>query len=64
MNTSFQLIESRLWNLQGGDDWRDMCSTTPADFRGLHFEGPDSCENWVRIPVSFPPAVPASEKMS
>ncbi|KAJ7711999.1 hypothetical protein B0H14DRAFT_3019760 [Mycena olivaceomarginata] len=41
-----RLIESRLWNLQGGDDWRDMCSTTPADFRGLHFEGPDSCENW------------------
>ncbi|KAJ7739494.1 hypothetical protein B0H14DRAFT_2990811 [Mycena olivaceomarginata] len=27
-----RLIESRLWNLQGGDDWRDMCSTTPAGF--------------------------------
>ncbi|KAJ7101065.1 hypothetical protein C8R44DRAFT_716446 [Mycena epipterygia] len=39
-------IESRLWNLQGGDDWRDMCSTTPADFRGLHFESPEICENW------------------
>ncbi|KAJ7203513.1 hypothetical protein GGX14DRAFT_461393 [Mycena pura] len=39
-------IESRLWNLQDGDNWRDMCSTTPARFRGLHFGGPDSCENW------------------
>ncbi|KAJ7101202.1 hypothetical protein C8R44DRAFT_747390 [Mycena epipterygia] len=39
-------IESRLWNLQGGDDWGDMCSTTPADFRGLHFESPEICENW------------------
>ncbi|KAJ7111445.1 hypothetical protein C8R44DRAFT_632962 [Mycena epipterygia] len=39
-------IESHLMNLQGGDDWRDMCSSTPADFRGLHFESPDICENW------------------
>ncbi|KAJ6563584.1 hypothetical protein DFH09DRAFT_1158451 [Mycena vulgaris] len=39
-------IESRLENLQSGDDWRDMCSTTPADFRHLHFESPDMCENW------------------
>ncbi|KAJ7739493.1 hypothetical protein B0H14DRAFT_2990805 [Mycena olivaceomarginata] len=31
-----RLIESRLWNLQGGDDWRDMCSTTPRGFpRGI-----------------------------
>ncbi|KAJ6448450.1 hypothetical protein C8R45DRAFT_947977 [Mycena sanguinolenta] len=39
-------IESRLWNLQSGDDWRDMCSTTPANFRGLHLESPEICENW------------------
>ncbi|KAJ7640739.1 hypothetical protein DFH06DRAFT_1215097 [Mycena polygramma] len=39
-------IESHLENLQGGDDWHEMCSTTPADFRQLHFEGPDICENW------------------
>ncbi|KAJ7101177.1 hypothetical protein C8R44DRAFT_747370 [Mycena epipterygia] len=32
-------IESRLWNLQGGDDWRNMCSTTPADFRYLRGMG-------------------------
>jgi len=39
-------IESPLENLQGGDDWREMCTTTPADFRGLHFSGPDYCVNW------------------
>ncbi|KAJ7738047.1 hypothetical protein DFH07DRAFT_841320 [Mycena maculata] len=39
-------IESRLWNLQSGDDWRDMCSTTPANFRGLHLGSPEICENW------------------
>ncbi|KAJ7207739.1 hypothetical protein C8J57DRAFT_1319649 [Mycena rebaudengoi] len=39
-------IESRLWNLQSGDDWSDMCSTTPATFRGLHFDSPEICENW------------------
>ncbi|KAJ7905915.1 hypothetical protein B0H13DRAFT_731197 [Mycena leptocephala] len=37
-------FESRLWNLQSGDDWREMCTTTPADFRQMHFEGPDMCE--------------------
>ncbi|KAJ7883229.1 hypothetical protein B0H14DRAFT_2339709 [Mycena olivaceomarginata] len=37
--------ESRLWNLQSGDDWRDMCSTTPADFLQMHFERPDICEH-------------------
>jgi len=39
-------IESPLENLQGGDDWREMCTTTPADFRRLHFSGPDYCVNW------------------
>ncbi|KAJ7756090.1 hypothetical protein DFH07DRAFT_483446 [Mycena maculata] len=39
-------IESPLENLQYDDDWRTMCSTTPADFRYLHFDSPDMCENW------------------
>ncbi|KAJ7286547.1 hypothetical protein C8J57DRAFT_1287962 [Mycena rebaudengoi] len=39
-------IESPLKNLQPGDDWQAMCSTTPADFRNMHFEGPGWCENW------------------
>jgi hypothetical protein len=49
LNMFHQHIESRLWNLQSGDDWSDMCSTTPATFRGLHFDSPEICENWVRI---------------
>ncbi|KAJ7602241.1 hypothetical protein DFH06DRAFT_1208558 [Mycena polygramma] len=38
-------FEARLWNLQPGDDWREMCATTPADFRRMHFDGPDMCEH-------------------
>ena len=26
-----------------------MCSSTPADFRGLHFDTPTSCANWASI---------------
>ncbi|KAJ7038006.1 hypothetical protein C8F04DRAFT_951913, partial [Mycena alexandri] len=43
-------IESHLENLQPGDDWRNMCSTTPANFWGLHFDGPGVCEDWVCCP--------------
>ncbi|KAJ6622242.1 hypothetical protein B0H10DRAFT_2014877 [Mycena sp. CBHHK59/15] len=39
-------IESALQNLQPGDDWRNMCSSTPADFRHLHFDSPDMCVDW------------------
>ncbi|KAK7044507.1 hypothetical protein R3P38DRAFT_2879177 [Favolaschia claudopus] len=39
-------FESHLENLQSGDNWRDMCSTTPANFRNMHFGGPDTCEDW------------------
>ncbi|KAJ7717046.1 hypothetical protein B0H16DRAFT_1612453 [Mycena metata] len=39
-------IESHLENLQPGDDWRSMCSTTPAHFWGHHFDSPGVCENW------------------
>ncbi|KAK7044497.1 hypothetical protein R3P38DRAFT_2879102 [Favolaschia claudopus] len=39
-------IDSRLENLHGGDYWSDMCSTTPASFRNMHFAGPDMCEDW------------------
>ncbi|CAK5271592.1 unnamed protein product [Mycena citricolor] len=40
-------IESRLENVQSGDDWRVMCDTTPADFGGQHFDHPDMCEQSV-----------------
>ncbi|KAJ7204708.1 hypothetical protein GGX14DRAFT_368453, partial [Mycena pura] len=43
-------IESPLENLQPGeyanDNWREMCMTTGADFRNLHFDSPGWCENW------------------
>ncbi|KAJ6613759.1 hypothetical protein B0H10DRAFT_2047413 [Mycena sp. CBHHK59/15] len=38
-------IESKLMNLEPGGDWRDMCYSTPADFRNLHFDGPHICDN-------------------
>ncbi|KAJ7441642.1 hypothetical protein B0H11DRAFT_2095829 [Mycena galericulata] len=44
-------IESHLENLQGDDDWRTMCSTTPADFLHLHFDSPHMCENWGKYGV-------------
>ncbi|KAJ7203086.1 hypothetical protein GGX14DRAFT_462057 [Mycena pura] len=37
-------IQSRLENLQFGDDGRKMCSTTPATFRHQHFPKPDMCD--------------------
>ncbi|KAJ7231665.1 hypothetical protein C8J57DRAFT_1384723 [Mycena rebaudengoi] len=39
-------VESHLENLHPGDDWRLMCSTTPADFWHLHFDRPHMCEDW------------------
>ncbi|KAJ7321673.1 hypothetical protein DFH08DRAFT_383019 [Mycena albidolilacea] len=37
-------FRSRLENLQFVDDWRKMCSTTPATFRHQHFPKPDTCD--------------------
>ncbi|KAJ7913461.1 hypothetical protein B0H13DRAFT_493931 [Mycena leptocephala] len=37
-------IQSRLENLQSGDDGRKMCFTTPATFRHQHFPKPDTCD--------------------
>ncbi|KAJ7608736.1 hypothetical protein FB45DRAFT_945810 [Roridomyces roridus] len=39
-------IESRLEDLGAGDDWREMCTTTPADFYQMHFDAPHICANW------------------
>ncbi|KAE9392624.1 hypothetical protein BT96DRAFT_864080 [Gymnopus androsaceus JB14] len=39
-------IDAKLGLLQYIDgSWREMCSTTPADFWGHHLAGPDSCVN-------------------
>ncbi len=38
-------IEAQMGNHQPlWDNWREMCSTTPADYEGHHFDRPDSCE--------------------
>ncbi|SJL13356.1 uncharacterized protein ARMOST_16798 [Armillaria ostoyae] len=38
-------IEAQMGNHQPlWDDWRAMCSTTPADYEGHHFDRPDSCD--------------------
>lgn len=38
--------ESILMNLQKGDDWHEMCATTPGHVQGRDFKGPTSCASW------------------
>ncbi|PBK61552.1 hypothetical protein ARMSODRAFT_964932, partial [Armillaria solidipes] len=43
--SKYRRIEAQMGNHQPlWDDWRTMCSTTPADYEGHHFDQPDSCE--------------------
>ncbi|PBK58551.1 hypothetical protein ARMSODRAFT_1035440 [Armillaria solidipes] len=43
--SKYRCIEAQMGNHQLlWDDWRAMCSTTPADYEGHHFDRPDSCE--------------------
>ncbi|KAF8815875.1 hypothetical protein BYT27DRAFT_7078771, partial [Phlegmacium glaucopus] len=47
--------ESILMNLQNGDDWHEMCATTPGHVQGRDFDGPTSCASWVssdKSPIS------------
>ncbi|KIM47271.1 hypothetical protein M413DRAFT_23494 [Hebeloma cylindrosporum] len=44
-----RLYHSELENLQGGEDWRVMCSTTPGNIQGVHYDGPTSCVDWGSI---------------
>ena len=46
-NIFLQRYESRLMNLQSGDDWQEMCATTPGHIQGKYFNGPTSCATWV-----------------
>lgn len=39
-----QRFEAQLMNLRVVDDWLAMCSTTPIDILGNHFNGPKYCE--------------------
>jgi hypothetical protein len=43
----FQRIHARLLNYNFADDWNDMCSSTPVKFKGLSFDGPMICQNYV-----------------
>ncbi|KAG8768851.1 hypothetical protein FRC12_005330 [Ceratobasidium sp. 428] len=36
---------SRLWNLSLGDNWKAICSTTPAEIDGKFYEHPAYCED-------------------
>ncbi|KAK0227271.1 hypothetical protein EDD85DRAFT_957884 [Armillaria nabsnona] len=39
-------IEAHMGNHQPPwDNWREMCSTTPADYDGHHFDQPSSCDH-------------------
>jgi len=44
-------IQGPLGGLHWQDDWQEMCSTTPAQFRGLHFDRPHSCDHWGKYGV-------------
>ncbi|KAJ8702057.1 hypothetical protein PTI98_000806 [Pleurotus ostreatus] len=44
--SGLRTYHSRLENLRPSDDWKDMCSTTPADFLGNHFDSPTHCVDW------------------
>ncbi|KAH9478071.1 hypothetical protein JR316_0010308 [Psilocybe cubensis] len=46
--------EAPLENLQNGDNWQEMCSTTPAIINGVHYNGPTSCADWLDICTSEP----------
>jgi len=37
--------EARLWGLHHGENWENMCSTTPAEISGIYFGGATYCQN-------------------
>lgn len=47
LTCTLQRIESHLENLPWGDDGIKMCSSTPAEFHGLRFDGGHTCVYWV-----------------
>ncbi|KAF8647825.1 hypothetical protein AX16_006527 [Volvariella volvacea WC 439] len=44
--SGFHRYEAHMGNLLGGDDWRTMCSTTPAYLMGREYPSPHHCANW------------------
>ncbi|KIM37987.1 hypothetical protein M413DRAFT_249252 [Hebeloma cylindrosporum] len=48
--SGLQLYHSELQNLQqeDHDNWQVMCSTTPREINGVHWDGPTSCKDFGR----------------
>ncbi|TBU46629.1 hypothetical protein BD309DRAFT_953781 [Dichomitus squalens] len=43
----YRRFTAGLLNLRSGDDYDEMCRTTPANIGGVHFDHPTACErNW------------------
>ncbi|KAF9006519.1 hypothetical protein BDQ17DRAFT_1351884 [Cyathus striatus] len=38
-------FQSRLWNIERGEDWTVMCSTAPATIHGIYFDQPNLCDH-------------------
>ncbi|RPD66991.1 hypothetical protein L226DRAFT_565756 [Lentinus tigrinus ALCF2SS1-7] len=41
----FGRYQARLWGINHGDDWENMCKTTPAQIGGRDFGHPTTCDN-------------------
>ncbi|KAK0430449.1 uncharacterized protein EV420DRAFT_1722980 [Desarmillaria tabescens] len=47
VSKGYHRIEARMGNHKiPWDNWWEMCSTTPVDYDGHHFDHPDICELW------------------
>lgn len=44
---------ARMENLQTGDDWKAMCTSTPAEFNDWRFDKPHSCEDWRSMGLGY-----------
>ena len=48
LTTMFCSVTNLAWWMQSGDDWQEVCATTPGHVQGKDFDGPTSCATWVR----------------
>ena len=48
-----QRYEAHLESIHDGENAEALCASAPNDFKGLHFDHPTSCANWVgdMVPV-------------
>ncbi|KAH9943283.1 uncharacterized protein BXZ73DRAFT_97333 [Epithele typhae] len=45
VSTGLARLQSRLLGIQHGDNWKNMCSTTPAKLLGVQYDHPTHCED-------------------